>query len=78
MIFNQLDKALNEIESILKNTDQCNYLMFEAFVLNKFVFFNAFIENGMNINDFLNLLLKSYISRTEDIYNRNLNSYKVL
>ena len=81
MIFNQLESALSELGSLIEGNEDFqfkqSYLMIEAFNLNKFEFFNAFIQNGIAIEQFIVPILNDYESRISQIYNRRINSYKV-
>ena len=64
MIFNQLESALSELGSLIEGNEDFQYtqyyLLQEAFILNKFKFFNAFIQNGMAIEWFFEPILKDY------------------
>jgi hypothetical protein len=76
MIFNQLDTAMNEYKNSRDEIEDAN-ILHEAFLQDKPKFFESFIKNGFDIDQYLDeLLLNDYMM--EDLKNRRLKSYKVL
>ena len=83
IVFNQLDQLdLIELSSMVEGNNNFEfspaYLLREALLLNRFDFFNVFINSGIDIKCLLDKIMTSYNFLLNKIYNRRVQNSNVI